>query len=296
MKTSEKVIKAALYPHILIPITLTPVSIFLLVYSMTKIGTETPAAIISYVLSAYILTLWCFRIPKIISFWKSFKNTNRFAVRWFSDARLRVNFSLLRSLIWNFAYGFFQLCLAIYHGSFWYYSAAAYYVLLALMRFFLVRHTTQYTPRENLHGELIKYRRCGIIFLFMNVTLSVMIFLTVFRNVSFIHKEITTIAMAAYTFTAFTVAIVNAIRYRKYDSPVFSASKAINLAAATVSVLTLTSTMLTTFGEGGESVFRRTMLILLGTSVSVFTVAMAIFMIVKGTRQLNKYTSADAAV
>ena len=43
--------------------------------------------------------------------------------------------------------------------------------------------------------------------------------------------------MAAYTFTALTLAIVNAVRYRKYGSPAYSAAKAISLASATLGLL-----------------------------------------------------------
>ena len=101
------------------------------------------------------------------------------------------------------------------------------------------------------------------------------------------HREITTIMMAAYTFTAFTVAVVNIIQYRKYNSPVYSASKAINLAAACVSMLTLESTMLTTWGQSDDENFRRIMLAATGIAVSLFIVVMAVYMIVQGNKGLS---------
>ena len=99
---------------------------------------------------------------------------------------------------------------------------------------------------------------------------------------------ITAIAMAAYTFTAFTVAIVNVVKYRKYNSPVFSASKAISLAAALVSMLTLESTMLTTFAD--ETMTTTTQKWMLGATGAVITaliVATAIYMIITGTKKLK---------
>ena len=99
---------------------------------------------------------------------------------------------------------------------------------------------------------------------------------------------ITAIAMAAYTFTAFTLAIVNAVKYKKYNSPVFSASRAINLAAACVSMLTLTSTMLTTFSDETMDVLtQKLMLGGVGVAVSGVVVTMAVYMIVKSTRKLK---------
>ena len=135
--------------------------------------------------------------------------------------------------------------------------------------------------------ELKKYRACGIVFLIMNLALALIIFFMVYWNRTFHHHEITTIALAAYTFTSLTLAIINTVKYRKYNSPVYSASKAISLASACVSLLILESTMLTTFGDGTMSLTdRRILLGISGGAISVFIIAMAIYMIVNGTKKL----------
>ena len=285
----KKLGKALLFPHIAMMIILIPIATVLLVGSMVFVGTESVIAYISYVLAAYTLTVWCFRIPRLIQSLKTFKNENRYARTWQDDTRLRVNVSLFGSLAWNALYGLFQLWLGFFHHTFWFYSLGAYYICLAVMRFFLVRHTRKYAPGERMQTELVKYRACGWIFLIMNLALALIIFFMVYWNRTFEHHMITAIAMAAYTFTAFTVAIVNVIRYRKYNSPVFSASKAISLAAALVSMLTLESTMLTTFGDGTMSLTdRRWMLGATGGTISVLIVAMAICMIAVGTKKLKQ--------
>ena len=141
--------------------------------------------------------------------------------------------------------------------------------------------------------ELRKYRACGIVFLVMNLALALMIFFMVYWNRTFHHHEITTIAMAAYTFTSLTLAIINTVKYRKYNSPVYSASKAISLASACVSMLTLESTMLTTFGEGTVDLAgRRLFLGLSGGAISVLIIAMAVYMIVQGTKKIKLIQSA----
>ena len=139
-----------------------------------------------------------------------------------------------------------------------------------------------------MRSELIRYRACGIIFLIMNLALALIIFFMVYWNRTFEHHMITTIAMAAYTFTAFTLAIINVIKFKKYNSPVFSASKAISLAAALVSMLTLESTMLTTFADGTmTAIDKKIMLGMTGGVISLLIVAMAIYMIVNGTKRLK---------
>ncbi len=283
----KKLGKALLFPHIAIMIILVPIATVFLVYSMVFLGTESVLAIVSYVLAAYTLTVWCFKIPYLIRFFKTFKDENRYARRWLDDVRLRVNVTLYGSLIWNAAYAVFQLWLGFYHRSFWFCSLAVYYLSLAVVRFALVRYTSKNEPGVQMRTELVRYRACGWVFLAMNLALSLMIFFMIYWNRTFHHHEITTIMMAAYTFTSFTMAIVNIVRYRKYHSPVLSASKAISLTAACVSMLTLESTMLTTFGQAESLGFRRLMLGLTGGAISACIIVMAISMIVRGSKGLK---------
>ena len=288
----KKLGKALLFPHIAIMILLVPIATVLLVGSMVFIGTESVIAYISYVLAAYTLTVWCFKIPYLIRFFKTFKNENKYVRMIQSDARLRVNMSLYGSLAWNALYGILQLWLGFYHRTFWFYSLGAYYICLGVMRFFLLLHTRRYAPGQRMRSELKKYRACGIIFLVMNLALALIIFFMVYWNRTFEHHMITAIAMAAYTFTALITAIINVIKYRKYNSPVYSASKAISLAAALVSMLTLESTMLTTFSEGTMTAMeQKIMLGATGGVISALIVATAIYMIVIGTKKLKQLKS-----
>lgn len=280
--------RALLFPHIAILLFLTPVSIAFLVASMVTFGSESPIAIVSYVLAAYTLTAWCARAPRLYSAFKHFKAESRLARIWQSDERLRVKASLYGALAGNTAYALFQLWLGVYHRSFWFYSFAAYYILLAAMRASLALHTRAYRAGERLKDELVKYRTCGWVLLSMNLALSIIVFFMVYWNRTFVHHEITTIAMAAYTFTSFSFAIVNIVKYRKYNSPVYSASKSISLAAACVSMLTLESTMLTTWGQGESDGFRRIMLASTGAAIAIFFVVMAIYMIAQGSKGLAK--------
>lgn len=284
----KKLGKALLFPHVAVMIVLLPVAAVLLVVSMALIGTESVIAYISYVLAAYTLTVWCCKIPYLIRFFKTVKNENRYARMWLEDTRLRVNISLFGSLAWNTLYGLFQMWLGVVHRTFWFGSLGVYYICLAVMRYFLVSHTRRYAPGERMRSELIKYRACGWIFLVMNLSLSLIVFFMLYWDRTFAHHMITAIAMAAYTFTTFTTAIVSMVRYKRYNSPVFSAAKAISFAAACVSMLTLTSTMLTTFGDGTmEPLARKMILGSVGVAVILVVVGMAVGMIARGTRRLK---------
>jgi hypothetical protein len=285
----KKIGKALLFPHPAVLIVLLPVGAVFLVYSMVCLGTETIPAYISYALAAYTLTVWCVRIPEIIRFCKTVKNENKLVRRWLDDLRLRSNITLYGSSVWNAAYAIFQLWLGYLHHTFWYYSLGGYYFCLAVMRLYLANYSRKNSYGENMIAELRRYRACGWVFLAMNMALSLMIFFMVYWNRTFEHSMITAIAMAAYTFWSFTHATVGIVKYRKYNSPILSASKAIGMAAACVSMLTLESTMLTTFDDGTmDLASRRIMLTATGAAVSVFVITMAVYMIVKGTREIKK--------
>lgn len=277
-----------LYPHLAVIILLTPIAVAFLVCSLIYFNQTSIVAILSYLLSFYVLMVVCFRVPRIIKFFKAVKQENKYVKRYFSDVRLRMNISLYGSLIWNVAFAVFQLWLGFNHNSLWFYSMFAYYAFLAVMRFFLVRHTKTYDIKENEEKEIKNANLCGWLLLVMNLALAVIIIFIVVWNRTFYYHEITTIALAAYTFTTFTFAIINIVRYRKYESPVYSTAKAISLIAASVSMLTLETAMLTTFSTGGDAGFRQLMLALTGAAVTIFAITMAVLIIIKNTKKLKE--------
>ena len=289
MEKLKKIGLKLLYPHILVLILLIPISIGLLVYSMLNLGTTHFISIISYVLSFYTLTIVCFRIPDIIKIINKIKKENKYLILWKNDSHLRIKISLIFSFVFNVVYAIFQLFIGLYHKSFWFFSMFAYYLLLAVMRYLLMRHTFSNEANEKPKLELKKYCTCGWLLLFLNLALSLMIFFMVYWNKTFNHHPITTIALAAYTFVSFTIAIINFIKYKKLKSPVYSAAKSISLTSACVSIITLEATMLTSFGSDMDLITRKILLGCTGGVVSVLVVFLAINIIFNGIRQLRDF-------
>lgn len=284
----KKIGKAFFFPHIILLILLLPLSIALLIYSMMTLADTDPFRIASYVVSFYTLVIWCIRFPGIIRYFKVFKKQNKYLRTWLEHPDLRVRVTLTANVLWNTAYAILQSGLAIYHHSGWFYSLAGYYFSLSLMRLCLVQYVMRHKTEKDIQKELLYYRICGWVFLFTNLALSGMIFYMIYENRIIRHHEITTIAMATYTFTSLFMAIRNVIKYRKYHSPVFSASKAISLASSCVSMLTLEGTMLATFSKGSmPPQTYRLFLSLSGCAVSMIIIVMAIYMIHTAGQKLN---------
>ena len=283
--------RAALFPHKGVIITLVPAVALLLIYVLLHFPAQSPLSIAVYVLATYTLTICCARVPTFVRFCRNFKQNNKWARRWATDTAWRMRLTLHGSLALNIAYAALQLGLGIRHRSFWFFGVAGYYALLALMRLFLVNHTRRYRAGTQICEEYVKYRACGVVLLLLNLALTAMMLMMIYQNRTFHHHRITAIAIAAYTFAALALAIVNIVRYRRHNRPVYAAAKAISLAAACVSMLTLTQTLLTTFGgESTSDTFRRVILATSGGVVSAGIILMAVAMIVRGTGQIKRIT------
>ncbi len=281
----KKIALKLLYPHIALILSLLPLSVAFLIYSLVFLDATSIMAIISYVLSFYLLTVICLRIPNMVTFFKKVKNENKFLRKFFSDESLRVKIALYLALIFNVSYAVFQFLLGIFYNSLWFYSTFAYYIILGGIRYLLFNHTTKYQENEEMWLENKKYLFSAWLLLIMNVALMVIVIFVVKYNRALSLDMITTIALAAYTFLTLAFAIVNLVKSKRYNSPVFSAIRSINFIASVVSIFTLEATMLTTFGQGNSAEFRQIMLSLTGAIILGIALFVSINMIIKGKKK-----------
>lgn len=185
-------------------------------------------------------------------------------------------------------YSVFNGVLGVVYRSIWYGAFAAYYILLTFLRGGILLY------HKNKSGEKIedeeflearKYRACGVILLILNVALSSAIAQMIFSDRFFEYPGWTIYAYAAFAFYKITMAIVNLFKAKKQDDLTVQALRDTNLIAAAVSLLALQTALLYTFSsaEVNVSLFNT----LTGTAVSLFSVAMSIFMIVKGQKTMR---------
>lgn len=275
------------FPHPVIAALLVPLAALGLIYAFALPQTDLLRFPL-YVFSFYVLVVLCLRLPRLMAAVQRFRRENRYYRRYAADVQLRMNISLFGTFLYNGAYAAFQLILGLYHHSPWFYAMAGYYFLLAGMRLMLGRHLRAHTPGEEKRTEWQKYRLCGGGLALMNGALIIFVLYFV-RHLRMVHHHpITVIAMATYTFGALTLAIVNVIRYRRYHSPACSAAKALSLASASVSMLSLENAMLTTFGKGDQQLFQQIMLGASGAAVSLLMMGMAGYMILHAYQELQR--------
>lgn len=240
----------------------------------------------SYGISAYSLTVLCARIPGLCATLKACCKRNPHVARYQTDVGLRMKVSLYASVGMNGFCALLHLVSGLYEHSVWFYALAGYYGMLTVIRGLLLRETRK-DPVCAIRAQWEKYRLCGILLAAMNLALIVIVFYIVRQGRGFQYPDIYTIAMAAYTFTATTLAIVNAVRYRRYHQPLLSAGKAVGIAAASVSMLSLETAMLHAFGGENTEHFRQVMTMSTGAGVCALVLVMGIFMMVRSTGALR---------
>ena len=200
-----------------------------------------------------------------------------------NDTQIRIRLFLFVSLVFNFAYALFLFVVSRVYVSKWFLVMSIYYALLSTARIFIF---FQIKPENCLRKKILIMRACGYYLLLLNLVVSLMMFILIYTAPYVQHHEITVITLATYTFSAFTLAMISSVSYLKRNDYVYSCVKVISLISASVSMLTLTNTMLATFGDD-NGLLRIVILPILSSIVSIFIIVSAILMIKKSNYELR---------
>lgn len=208
--------------------------------------------------------------------------------RFRADPGYRNYVTLHASLTLNLLYAAANGCSAVLYRSAWFAVYAGYYAILAVMRFLLLRHTRKYRLGDDRLRELRRARLCALLLTTLNLVLPAAVLMILYRGRGFDYPGVMIYAMALYTFWVTGSALRDVIRFRAYDDPILSVSKAIKMAAALVSMLALETAMFAQFGGEMALEDQRLMIALTGAGVSVVVITMAISLTVRSTREIKE--------
>lgn len=198
--------------------------------------------------------------------------------RYFCDTAYRGSIGIYQGMALNFAYAAFRAFMGIRYLSYWFISSAVYYFVMGIIRAMLAHSYRRKDAAGGFAYEKRCYRRTAWLLFILNIPIGGMIIMMTHVNPSGSYPMYTIYASAAYTFYAVTVSAMNIAKFRKIGSPILSASKAVNFAAALMSLLGLQNALISSF-SGGDDDFRILMNRLTGTGVYIAVMAMAIYMI-----------------
>ena len=287
MEHWKGVLKKLLFPGwgwVLLAVLLGGISLAL---TFLVFGDSSPFAYVSYLLSAYALTIFVAAVIPLLSSLPKLVHRVPLAHRYLTDRYFKVRSGLILSFFINLCYGGFKLVYAVLYASFWDGALALYYILLCAVRLYLVRRVPTRAENQNMGRELRDYRTTGIYLFGLDLALSGVATQIVRDGYGSNYPGMLIYVAAMYAFYSLTFAVINTVKYRRFHSPVLSAARAVNLTTALVSIFNLETAMIAQFGAE-QAYFRLFMTACTAFAVCVIVLGTAAFMVISSTQKLRR--------
>lgn len=257
-------------------------SLLILIFILGK--TKSIFSYFIYSMSAYSFVCLCIEIitklKKMIHNSKILNKVISISVvkRYLNDFKFRGTLNIYQGMIVNIFYTLFRLGVGIYYVSPWLISMGVYYLILAVMKSYLI---ICYKRNRN---QKKCYRNIGYGLFLLNIPMGGMIILMIKTNAGYIYPGYIIYLSALYTFYTIIIAVINIIKFHKMGNLILIASKIINFVCALMSILGLQTAMITHFSTNGES-YRQMMNAITGGVVYAFVIIMALYMIIHSKRK-----------
>ncbi len=242
-------------------------------------------AFVLYGVSAYALITLCVGIPGIIAFFR--RNTKKDPVfrsiqRLEGDGAFGLGMYIEQFI--NFCYGGFKLVSGIVIGSAWVGADGLYNFTQGTIQLYqILRHRNA----KEIKKQWQVYRNCGYLMIFVNLTMTGMMFQMIQMGRHADNSEIGIIATAAFTFYKLISAIVEMAKDRKHKNPVDSAVHFLNFGQGLYNLFVLQVGLLWTFG-GADYPYQKILNNLTGTAVCILTMGICIYMLWRSKRDSKK--------
>jgi len=174
----------------------------------------------------------------------------------------------------NSLYAIYTGVLGVLGRSWWFVALAAYYIVLAVIRFSVLlslRSAEPATERFVMHFS-------GGMCLFLSITLAGITYLSLLDERGTRYHEIVMITMALYAFSKITIAVIQMAQRGRNTPPALKCMCNLALADAAVSIFALQRSMLVTF-NGMSAGNIQLMNALTGTAVYLLTAVLGIDLI-----------------
>lgn len=247
-----------------------------------------------YVVAAAMLayTIYCIvRIaPKLKAGVQNALRENKYAGALVKDYALRTIVFAVIVFVINVAYVVVNGVTAVLYMSVWYFCMTAYYLALGLLRGGILYFGYRIKIRHNGNEKELAvnksrmYLGCGIAILVSEVALVISVTQIVMDKQRAETGMILAIAMAAYTFYKFTLAIVNIVKSERLKDETVQCIRNINLVDALVSMLSLEMTLIAATGGKDMTVMSAAT----GGAGCLITAALGVIMIANGAKRLKE--------
>ena len=288
----KKIGKALLFPPIWLMVVLVIISAAALTLIFVKGMEQSIPGYAGYILAFYtlsVVTVFCVMVlPKQYHTIKQRIYDNPLGNRYLTDRVFRTHISLSVSFTISMLYVGIHVWSWHMLGSWWFMVLAVYYVIMAVMRYLLVRYVRIQKIGTSILGEWKRSRVCACILLLINLSLSGAVLMILYQSKGYDYPGIMIYVMALYTFYSTIHALVDIVKYRKLGSPIMSTAKIVSLSGALVSMLNLETAMFAQFGGDMKPENQRIFIILTGAGVSITVVTLSVILIKKANQEIRR--------
>jgi hypothetical protein len=192
------------------------------------------------------------------------------------------------SLLINIIYGIYNIVVGVIMPSWWFLTAGAYYLILSIVRYFILR-----AKKNSINNFLKPF--AGIMLMLLSVPLSGMVVLASVEDRGTDFHEIIMITIALYTFTKLTLAIINLVKSKRNTPERVKVLRNISFADAFVAIFSLQRSMLVSFA-GMPAKDIRIMNIATGSAVCVIIFLLGLNLVLKKDSNLITKSKTDKSV
>lgn len=291
------IVKRLLFPPKPVTFLFVVISTAGLINVFTKDAQQTVAAYFIYAFSFYTLCVVAACLPFYIKKYRTKIYSNPYAARYISEKELRLKVSMYNGTAFNMVYATLKFMASVYYKSVWLGVVSVYYALLFIIRLLLV--TADRADRKADSKQKIdlyrwkSYRFCGVLMFVLNVAVTSMTVQMIWQNKGYKYPGYLIYAMAAYTFYRLIMSVVQFIKYRQNENPIFSAVKAIDLSIALVSLFALQTAMFAAFGADMPQNAQRLLNSFTGGLVCITILFIAVVMVIGANKKISELKAKD---
>lgn len=205
---------------------------------------------------------------------------------------IRTVFFVHISLLINVFFALFKGFIGFKSGSPWLITLSVYYLLLFIVRTMIVKeHGKINKIKDSLERrgrEFATVRQCGVMFLILTPVLEGVVVLIMINGEHFSYDGTLIYGVALVDFCNLISAIVYLTKSRKQHSTYVTTVKFLKFECSLVSILSLQTAMLATFGDSSTATFQNAMNLATGSVLCVFTLASGITMVKLAGKNIEK--------
>lgn len=274
--------KKILKPNKIIGLSICLIATLLLIYVFNNRLENTFIGYFSYPFSTYGLIILIQYINDLFKYLsKRIKNNNIYKL-YKDNYSIFYKYQTIISFLISLIYFLIKTYLGIKSNSNWLITLGIYYLVLCFIKFVFIKNYKNIDKEISNECKILKI--VGFVLLFLNLILVLMIIQIIAYDKTFTYYFYLIFAMALYDFIIIIISFKNVIKDRKNNNPIIITKNNISLATAMVSMLSLETSMIYTFGNN-DYAFKRKATAIFGAVMILINTLNSINMIIKANKK-----------